>query len=161
LPGQSANKKETAKAENDILKAEEILARYPAPEPDEVLLSRIKADIERRMQKRQHRLQKLLFTTTAAAAAIIILAFVGSRLMKTKPREVTETRYASLIPDALWESEDIAADDPQLSTLIEQIETVESELLAIGDAGNGYSGKTDFWEMENGFTENESDYLKG
>lgn len=149
------------RAEDDIRKAQEILDKYPAPEPGEVLLSRIKADIDSRLQSRQSRLQKLLFTTTAAAAAIIIFVFVGNRLMETKPKKIEVISQASLIPEALWESEDIASDDPQLSTLIEQIETVESELLAIGDAENGYNGKTDFWELENEFTESESDYLKG
>jgi hypothetical protein len=153
--------KDVTNAEDDILKAEEILNKYPPPEPSEALLSNIKANIGKKLQSRKSIRQRIFIGTAAAAAAIIILVFISSRFIETKPKKVTDVSIATLIPEALWESEDIAADDPKLSSLIEQIETVESELLAINVADNGHAETTDFWEMENGFTENETDYLKG
>src|SRR4030042_5448813 len=87
----------------DIEKGEQILRQYPAPEPGDMLVANIKAEIAMRLPARKATLhRRFLLETVAAAAAIILIAFVGLRFFETQV--VEPGPKVDLIPASIWES---------------------------------------------------------
>jgi hypothetical protein len=147
----------------DIQKAEQIFREHPAPEPDNMLIANIKAEIAMRLQaSRAHHIRRIIYEVVGAAAAIIFVAAVSLQLFqKGAPKPPGEVNHASLIPTVLWESNNIAADDEDLAVFTTQIEQIEDEVMALqsgGDTGNGDSTIT---ELEMELIEINSDFWKG
>jgi len=147
----------------DVQKAEQILREHPAPEPDDMLIANIKAEIAMRLPAgRTYVFKQIAYKVVGIAAAVIILTAIGLRLFDKSPVEPGPVQYASIIPTAIWESDDIAAADVNLAIFTVEIEQIENELLALqlgeGD-GNGDSSIT---ELEMELIEiNNSDFWKG
>jgi hypothetical protein len=145
----------------DIQKAEQIFREHPAPEPDDMLIANIKAQIAMRLQaSKAHRIRRIIYEVVGAAAAILIVAAVSLQLFQNDSPSGT-VNYASLIPTAIWESDDIAADDEDLAIFTAQIEQIEDEMQALQsgeDTGNGDSTIT---ELEMELIEINSDFWKG
>jgi hypothetical protein len=145
----------------DIQKAEQILRKHPAPEPDDMLIANIKAEIAMRLQvSRAHRLRRIIYEVLGAAAVILFVAAVSLQLFEKDPPSGI-VNYASIIPTAIWESDDIAVDDEELAVFTVQIEQIEDEVLALQsgeDTGNGDSTLT---ELEMELIEINSDFWKG
>ncbi len=147
----------------DVQKAEEILREHPAPEPDDMLIANIKAEIAMRLPAgRTYVFKQIAYKVVGIAAAVIILTAIGLRLFDKGGVEPKGVVYASIIPTAIWESEDIAAADANLAVFTVEIEQIENELLALQlgeDDGNGDSSIT---ELEMELIEiNNSDFWKG
>jgi len=146
----------------DIQKAEQILREHPAPEPDDMLIADIKAKIALRLKaSRARRIRRMIYEVVGAAAVILFVAAVGLQLIKTGTTEQGTVNYASLIPTAHWESDDITVDDEDLAVFTAQIEQIEEEVAALQsgeDAGNGDSTLT---ELEMELKEINSDFWKG
>lgn len=146
----------------DIQKAEQIFREHPAPEPDDMLIANIKAEIAIRLQaRRAHHFRRILYEVVGAAAAIIFIAAVSLQLFKKDAPKPGEANYASIIPTAIWDSDDIATDDEDLAIFTAQIEQIEDEVLALQsgeDTGNGDSTLT---ELEMELIEINSDFWKG
>jgi len=153
---------QAAKASEDIEKAEQILSGSAAPEPDEALLVEIKAKVSIAAERRKRRQARyFVYKTAAVAAAVIILAAVSLRFQQEQGGMSEEVFYASLIPKAIWESEDLASDDSELAALNREIEQAEKEVLALQLSetnGNGLSPET---ELEIELLEIESTFWKG
>jgi len=147
----------------DVQKAEEILHKHPAPEPDDMLIANIKAEIAMHLPARKTYVFKhIAYKAVSVAAAVIFLTAIGLRLFKEGPVEHEGVQYASIIPTAIWESDDIAADDADLVIFTTEIEQIEDELLSLQlgeDSGNGESSVTEL-EMEL-IDINNSDFWKG
>ena len=135
----------------DVQKAEEILREHPAPEPDDMLIANIKAEIAMRLPAgRTYVFKQIAYKVVGIAAAVIILTAIGLRLFDKGGVEPKGVVYASIIPTAIWESEDIAAADASLAIFTVEIEQIENELLALQlgeDDGNGDRSVTEL-EME-------------
>ncbi|MHC4439595.1 MAG: hypothetical protein ACYS3S_19735 [Planctomycetota bacterium] len=146
----------------DIRKAEQIFREHPAPEPDDMLIANIKAEIAVRLKaSRTHRIRRIIYEVVGAAAVILFVAAVGLQLFEKDPPGRGKVNYASLIPTAIWESDDIAADDEDLAVFTAQIEQIEDEVQALQsgeDTGNGDSTLT---ELEMELIEINSDFWKG
>lgn len=133
--------RQAEEAAEDIYKAEQILREHPAPLPTEELIAGIKSEITGRLVLRQRSIfrRKASYEVAAVAAAVIMFVAIWTGLFEkgvSKPKEA----YAETIPTAIWESDNIAADDPLLTNLAVDVEQIENELLALreGDyAGNG------------------------
>jgi hypothetical protein len=132
----------------DIQKAEQILREHPAPEPDDMLIANIKAEMAMRLPaKRTNLFMKIAYRTAYAAAAIMIIAVVSLSLFDNKS---DPAQYTSLMPTAIWESDDITTDDADLAIYTIEIEQIEDELLALHlgeDISNGDSSLSEL-EME-------------
>jgi hypothetical protein len=132
----------------DIQKAEQILREHPAPEPDNMLIADIKAEIAMRLPaKKTNVFTKIAYRAAYAAAAIMIISAISLSLFDNKPGPV---QSASIMPTAIWESDDIATDDVDLAIFTIEIEQIEDELLVLQsgeDAGNGDSSLSEL-EME-------------
>jgi len=147
----------------DVQKAEEILRENPAPEPDDMLIANIKAEIAMRLPARKTYVFKhIAYKAVSIAAAVIFLTAIGLRLFEKDSSEHRPLQYASIIPTAIWESDDIATDDVDLAIFTTEIEQIEDELMALQlgeDSGNGESSVT---ELEIELIEiNDSDFWKG
>ena len=146
----------------DIRRAEQIFREHPAPEPDDMLIANIKAKIAMRLPvARAHRFRRIIYEAVGAAAVILFIAAVGLQLFQKDTSKNGDVVYASLIPTAIWESNDIAADDEDLAVFTAQIEQIEDEVQALQsgeDTGNGDSTIT---ELEMELIEINSDFWKG
>ncbi|MBC8467959.1 MAG: hypothetical protein H8D56_00695 [Planctomycetes bacterium] len=135
----------------DIQKAEQILREHPAPEPDNLLIANIKAEIAMRLPaKRTNVFMNIAYRAAYAAAAIMIIAAISLSLFDNDAREPGPVQYASIMPRAIWESEDITTDDANLAIYTIEIEQIEDELrsLQLGeDISNGESSLSEL-EME-------------
>jgi len=146
----------------DFQKAERILRSHPAPEPDDMLIANIKAQIAMRLPaRRAQRFRRRVWEAAGVAAAIAVLALVSVRLSNEPGQQPRNGNYASLIPTALWESTNIAADDADLAVFTTQIEQIRDEVLTLEsgrDAGDSDSAIADL-EME--LIQIGSDFWKG
>ncbi len=146
----------------DIQKAEQIFREHPAPEPDDMLIANIKAEIAMRLQaSRAHHIRRIIYEVAGAAAVILFIAAVSLQLLQKDVPQNGDFVQASLIPTAIWESNDITADDEDLAVFTAQIEQIEDEVLALQsgeDTGNGDSTLT---ELEMELIEINSDFWKG
>ena len=151
------------KAIEDVEKAEELLRSHPAPEPDDMLLANIKAEIAMRLPARRvYVFKHIAYKTACAAAAVMFITAIGLNLFQKSPRKPNGMQLTSIIPTAIWESDDIAAADADLVIFTTEIEQIEDELLTLQseeDQGNGDSTIT---ELEMELIEiNNSDFWKG
>ena len=138
----------------DIQKAEQILEKHPAPEPDSMLIANIKAEIAMRLPaRRASRFSNTVYRIVCAAATIMIISAISIKLFDKSPaiNNTPDNKVtASLIPTKLWESDDITIDDAELADYAVKIEQIEQELRALQSdesAGNGESSLTEL-EME-------------
>jgi len=145
---------------DDFQAAQRILEDHPAPQPDEVLVANIKAEMAMRLPARKAQIfRHRAWETAGVAAAIAIVAFLGTRF----DRQANPQRgfHASLLPMAIWESDNIAADDADLAVFTAEIEQIRNEVVALesGDATNDTDNAVTELEME--FVEINSDFWKG
>ena len=137
------------KAAEDVRRAEQILFEYPAPEPDEELIAGIKAQITGSLLLRQRGIfrRKVSYEVAAVAAAVIVLAAIWTGIFEKgggKPKGM----YASIIPAALWESDNITVDDPRIASLTAEVEQVESDVRTLQEGETGGNGSQAVSELE-------------
>jgi len=150
------------RAVEDVQKAEQILREHPAPEPDDMLIANIKAEIAMRLPSRRADVfRRIAYKAAAVAAAVIIVAAIISVSLFEKGDRSEKVVYASIIPRAIWEGDDIATDDVDLAILTAEIEQIEDEVLALQWGENGGNGDTAVTELEMELIEIDSDFWKG
>ncbi len=152
--------KEAEQAAEDIRKGEQILHNHPCPEPDEQLVSDIKMRVTAALRRR-NTLKRVFYQATAVAAAVIILAAIGISLLDkdgSKPEIITTVSTAA---GAIWDSDDIIADNTEVTILSDEIEQVDEEMLALGLGENGGNGHLDLAELEVELMEINGDFWKG
>jgi hypothetical protein len=148
---------------DDIQKSEQILREHPAPEPDDTLIANIKVEIAMRLQAgRAHHFRRIIYEVVGAAAAIIFIAAVSLQLFvekdAPKPGEVV---YASLIPAAIWDSDDITTADEDLAVFTAQIDQIEDEVITLQSSEKAGNGDSTLAELEMELMEINSDFWKG
>jgi hypothetical protein len=146
----------------DIQKAEQILREHPAPEPDDMLIANIKAEIALRLQaSRAHRFRRIIYEVVSAAAVILFVTMIGLQLFQKPATESGTVNTASILPTKIWESDNIAVDDDDLAVFTTQVDQIEDEVTTLQsgeDTGNGDSTLT---ELEMELIEINSDFWKG
>jgi len=163
LFGRFMDAESAQRAAEDIDRGEAILRANPAPRPDEYLVADIKAGMQRAAIRNRRVVQtrRLVWEVVAVAATVTIAAglWLSSVNRDTAPRR--NIQLASLVPAALWESDDVTTADADLAMLTAEVNQIEDELVAVRlDEGwaNG-NGKTSDLEME--LIEVNSDFWKG
>lgn len=151
---------EAEKAAQEIRSAERILRENPAPEPSVGFLEKVESKINSRLLYREHRrrFRRTAYKAAVAAAAVIVVATLWIGLEKGGGD--SPLAYASIVPTAIWESDNIATDDMVLAFFTAEIEQIEGEVKAFlyGESGSSDAG-VDELEME--FLEIENDFWKG
>ena len=148
----------------DVQKAEQIFREHPAPEPDDMLIANIKAEIAMRLPSRRADVfRRMVYRAAAVAAAVIVLTAIGLRLSEKDRSEPGPAVYASIIPAAIWESDDITADDADLAVFTTEIEQIEDELLALqlGEGAGSDESTLSELELEIELMEVNGDFWKG
>jgi hypothetical protein len=149
------------KAVEDICIGEQILRDNPAPKPSDELIAGIKSEIAiNLLHKKENAIRYMLYKVAVVAAVVFVLTAISIKFFE-KGEESEKVMYASIIPTAIWESDDIAADDVELAVLTAEVEQVADEVLSLRmgeDGGNGQSAVT---ELEIEMIEIESDFWKG
>ena len=152
---------EAEKAVEDIGKGEEILRAHPGPEPDGEVIAGIKAEVARELLRRKRSVTKrVVYKVASVAAAFIILASVSVKIFE-KGGEQGKFVRASILPSAIWESEDIAVDDVDLAILTAEIREIEEDALALQLGENGGNGHIGLEELEIELMEINGDFWKG
>jgi len=135
----------------DIQKAEQILHNNPAPEPDSMLIADIKAEIAMRLPaERPSIFMKVAYRAAYIAAAILIISAISLSLFDKNIKTTEPLQRGSILPAAVWDSDDITTDDAELAIYTMEIEQIEEELRSLKsgeDAGNGSSTISEI-EME-------------
>lgn len=138
---------EAGSAADEIRCAEQLLGQYPAPQPDPSVLADIKRQIAIRLSWR-YRFVHNAYRLAPAAAAVIVFTLIG--LYGNRPATESEINYASLIPAAIWESNDLSSDDVELAYFAAELRQIEAEMRALeaGDGGRIRADVLDEMEME-------------
>jgi len=104
----------------DIEKGEQILRDYPAPEPDDMLIANIKANVSlSALSRRKSHVRKIIFEAVSVAAALIIITVISLSPFNENPIENVPDQYASLFP---WEN--TSADTESMLQDIQQISQI-------------------------------------
>lgn len=122
------------RAAEDIRKAEQVLHKYPAPLPSEKLLADVKAKIADALLCRKiHIFHRTAYRIAAVAAVFIILASAGIAVKLFEKSAVSPDGIAvdSVIPRAVWDSDDATSGDAGLTVLTAEIEQAEGDLRAV------------------------------
>ena len=144
-------------AHEDIQAGERFLDAYPVLTPD----ARLLATIKKRMAVtalRRHRIVRLVHGTLAAAAAVIVLALIG--LLGPGSANRSHVSYVAIIPPAIWDSDDMTADDLDLAYFSSEIGQIEAQIQAL-DAGESESGGGTLDEFEDELMAIQADFWKG
>jgi hypothetical protein len=162
LFGKFLSDQDARRAAEDIQKAEEILREHPAPEPAGELLADINSKIAEALSAEKVKTRKLTaYRVAAVAAAIIILVAIGVRFFEKGPAETQSPVTITLIQQAIWESEDISADQAELALLTDELEQIEGEILALRLGEDGGESSREFIELEMELTDIGGDFWKG
>lgn len=154
----------TEDAENcieDFAEVKRILDENPAPQPDKELLAAIKGDIAETLRiRKEHTFRRLAYRLAPVAAVFIILASVSIKLyVRDIGPEIVV--YGQMIPTAVWESDNVAADDRDLAVFTAELDGLEVELTTLELGETGGSGRSAVTELEMDFVAISSDIWEG
>ena len=152
---------EAERSARDIREGEQILADHAAPRPTEQLLADINAQVRSALARRKSNRFKAAFYKAACVAAVLAIAITLSVKLPRQNGNGTKVQTAGLIPAAIWESDDIAADDPDLAILNAEVEELRREALALRLGENDGNGVEVLTELENELIEIDSVFWKG
>lgn len=162
LVGKFPGSENTAEVLEDLQRAEQILSESPAPEPSGELIADIKAKVSEALAGKKVRdFRHAAYRVAAVAAVFIIFAGIAVKLRETGPVKIDRIQYGQPISEAVWETDDIAAADVSLATLIVEVETVEDEFIALQVDEGGINGYSELVELELELVEIDSDFWKG
>mgnify|MGYP006305973349 CR=1 FL=1 len=119
--------------EREIREGERLFAAHPAPPVAPETLAAIKEQMAARLEA-SHGSSRPLYRYAAVAAAVALTALIGFFGRPTP--EQPEVSYASLIPTAIWESDDLASDDMELAYFQSELDHLETQMQAI-EASDG------------------------
>ena len=143
----------------DIVNGERILEEYPAPEPDTELIAAIKSDIAETLRlRKEHTFRRLAYRLAPVAAVLIILASVSIKLYVRDSRPEGDVW---MMPPAVWDSENVAADDMDLAVFTAEVDQLEIEFTTLERAENGGNGQSDVSELEMDFVAISNDIWEG
>ncbi len=151
---------DAAQAENaaeDIQAGERLLDAHRAPTPSLETVARIKGEIAATLAKR-HRII-FTFRRSLAAAAVIAFALIG--LLDHKATDSNNIYQATIIPAAIWDSIDVAADDLDLARFTAEARQIEAQLQALEAGDDEAAGSGTVEELEKELRQIETELRKG
>lgn len=137
---------EAQAASEDVRAGEHMLELYAAPEPDAQTLARIRRQMMLTFRLGRRR-RRAIYRSLTAAAAILVVAMIA--LFGRGPAGPTAVAQAGIIPTAIWESDNVAADDLEIAYFNAEIQQIETQLrrLEAGDSDTD-SDRLETIEME-------------
>lgn len=153
--------KEVESRIEDFAKVKRILDENPALEPTPELIAAIKSEIADTIRRRkEHTFRRLAYKLAPVAAVFIILASVSIKLYVRDSRQ-DKPVYVRMIPSAVWDSEDITADDMDLAVLTAELDGLEVEFTTLESGEDRGNGRSAFSELEMDFVAISTDIWEG
>ena len=159
LFGRFFDANETEAAAQDMEAGEQIFRTHPAPVPDGELVDFIKGQLAARLARRRRLV--LAYRGFAAAAAVIIVTVVALLGYGPAPSGSPNVTYASIIPTAVWESDDVTADDVELIYFDSEIQRIEAEIRALESGGLDVAPAGSVEEIEMELIQIEAEFWRG
>lgn len=144
--------------QEDVDAVDRILDAHPAPAPSPGTLTTVKALMVAAALRRRRRI-RMFRGAVAAAAAVIVTVLVGQ--YGHSPTGRPSISLASIIPTAVWESHDIAADDLDLVYFTSEIRQIEAQMQAIETGETEVRGNNTLDELEMELIAIETEFWKG
>lgn len=142
-------------AAEDIRAGEQLLDLSGVPAPAPETIARIKGEIASALTRR-HRFMPVLRRSLAAAA---VIAFVLIGLLDRPPTGGDTAFKAALLPAAIWDSIDVAADDLNLARFGAEVRRIEAQFQALEAGEDEPAGGVD--ELESELIQIETEFRKG
>lgn len=148
------SEEDAAAVKEDIRLGDEILSAYPAPEPDEAIVRQIKNDVRAAVFTRKRTHRRVLACRSAVVAALFMI--VGSLAVN----------FLTHQGDIYYDLDEISVagffgTDIQLSVLSEEIDEIESSILALGSEQESGDPAFDIDELEMEILEVSSTFWRG
>lgn len=142
----------------DIRAGQEIFNNHPAPKPQAVVVKNIKEAIAGKLSHKKNAIFGHAFYYKVAVAAVLIFAATIS-LLFIKPEDSVHNGIA-LIPAAVWDGDEISADDKDLATLVAEVQQIEDEFASLrtDEYDDSYFEVED---LQSELIEIDSDFWKG
>jgi hypothetical protein len=152
-------------AAQDIEKGDELFRANPAPQPSEALLAEVRKRMVLAAKRRQViTLRRRIWASAGVAAAIMITMAAAVKLLDRQPIEQIKAKYASTTTNSIWGSDDTTADDPDITVMAAEVESIENELSGVSGVQlveNGDTDGTDIGDLETELIETSGDFWKG
>ncbi len=162
LLGRFMDAGQAENAAEDIRAADIIFAKNHAPGPDQALVAKIKTLVSDTLEiHRSIAFRRRIYRVAAVAAAFIIVSALSVRIFQPPVHRQGPDAYAAIIPAAVWEGDDIVADDAELATISAAIDQIQGEMLALQDGEDGLEAYDELLDLESELIEIESDFWKG
>ena len=161
LFGRFLEPAEAQAAAEDIRRGEEIIGKNLAPQVREGLVAEIKAEVAGALVQKEARAFRRRICAAAVGAAVVIIVAVIGAVFFERGDEANRVVAASVLSEAIWESDDLAEDDVELAVLAAEIEDIEGDLLAVELGENGGNGQIDSTELDMELTEINGSFWKG
>ena len=156
------NAEQAEQAIADFQKAERILSENSPAGPDDMLIADIKAKIDSKLPAaKAFNFRHIAYKTATVAAVVVIASAIGIKLLEKDTERPQRIYKAAIIPNAIWETDNIAADDSLLATLSDEIEQIEADFLSIHFGENQTNGAEDLAELEDELYVIDSTFWKG
>ncbi|NIP24494.1 MAG: hypothetical protein GWN67_09230 [Phycisphaerae bacterium] len=146
---------------DDFDKVKRILDENPAPQPSRELIAAINSRIAKEIRlRKEHTFRRLAYRLAPVAAVFIILASVSIKLYVRDTGPVKH-RYVPRLSPEFWDSENTAADDPDLAVLTAEVDELEIEFSTLELGETGGNGRSAVTELEMDFVAISTDIWEG
>ncbi len=145
---------EAGAVKEDIRRGDEILAAHPAPEPDEAVVRQIRNNVRQAAitQKRTHR-HIMAYRTAVVAALFMIIGALAVNFLTHQADTYTDLDDISVAG--------FFGPDIQLSALSDEIDEIESSILAVGSERESSESASDVDDLETEILEVSSTFWRG
>jgi len=148
------------RAAEEVAAGEQMLAENPAPQPAQKLIAEIKSTVAQKARDSlQYSIGPSLSRITAVAASLIALAVTGVLLFRISYQKPAPA--AQIIPEKIWESSDITADDAELMLLNDELNEIENELMVVQLGEKESDADKELNDLELEIIEVRGDFWKG
>lgn len=144
-------------AAEDIQTGERLLDACPASTPDPQTIARIKGEIAATLARRRR--IRLVLRRSLAAAAVIAFALLG--LLDRSPTRDNSVFQAAILPAAIWDSMDVAADDMDLARFTAEVRQIEAQWQALEAGEDEAAGSGTVEDLDRELMQIESEFRKG
>lgn len=113
----------------DIEAGERILRQYPAPEPDDMVIANIKANMSlHKLPKRTVTFRKRVFEAIAVAASIAIIAIISFSSLRETPTRTPDTEVTRGYVPINWLTDEDVAFNNTLENLRNDVRSIGTQI---------------------------------
>lgn len=162
LFGLFMDKHAADEAAEDIEKADRLFDAYPAPQPADGTIAKVKDRVAIELKRRHTTsIQWRVLSAVAVAAVLVAGAFLSLRFFEGQKGNPATTKYAASIPDRVWEGSDITSDDADIAALSADVETLRNTVYGSQVDDSSAYGNATISDLEMELAETNGELWKG